>query len=74
MKLGKYIHSKSGKQYEVIGIAHHSEDLSELVVYKALYNSEKFGENALWVRPRQMFEEVVNIDGEMKPRFIYVGD
>jgi hypothetical protein len=72
MKLGKYIHSKSGKKYEVIGVAHHSEDLSELVVYRALYNSKDFGENSLWVRPKQMFEEIINIDGEMKPRFTFL--
>lgn len=74
MKIGKYIHSKSGKKYEVIGVAHHSEDLSELVVYKALYNSKDFGENSLWVRPKQMFEEMINIEGEMKPRFTYIQD
>ena len=72
MKIGKYIHSKSGREYEVVGVAHHSEDLSELVVYRALYNSEDFGENALWVRPKAMFEELVEIEGEMKPRFRYI--
>jgi hypothetical protein len=74
MKTGKYIHSKSRKEYEVIGVAHHSEDLSELVVYRALYESEEFGPNALWVRPKAMFEEQVEINGEMKPRFEFVGE
>jgi hypothetical protein len=74
MKTGKYIHSKSGKNYEVIGVAHHSEDLSELVVYRALYDSKDFGPNSLWVRPKEMFEEIVNVNGEKKPRFVYVGE
>lgn len=74
MKTGKYIHTKSGREYEVLGVAHHSEDLSELVVYKALYESEEFGPEALWVRPKAMFEEEVLIDGEMKPRFQYKGE
>jgi hypothetical protein len=74
MKTGKYIHSKSGKEYEVIGLAHHSEDLSEMVVYRALYESEEFGANALWVRPAEMFTEMVEIDGQQKPRFEYVGE
>mgnify|MGYP006307813493 CR=1 FL=1 len=74
MKTGKYIHTKSGREYEVIGVAHHSEDLSDLVVYKALYESEEFGPNALWVRPKEMFEEVVEINGEKLPRFQYKGE
>jgi hypothetical protein len=48
--------------------------LSELVVYKALYESEEFGPNALWVRPKAMFEEQIEINGETKPRFQYVGE
>lgn len=72
MKLGKYIHSKTGKKYEVIGIARHSEDLSELVVCKALYESKEFGKDSLWVRPKEMFEELVEIEGELKPRFVYL--
>jgi len=72
LKLGKYEHYK-GKQYEVIGPARHSETLEELVVYKALYDSEKFGNNALWVRPKKMFFETVNVDGKEIPRFKYLG-
>jgi len=74
IKTGKYKHSKSGREYEVIGVAHHSENLSELVVYKALYESEEFGPNALWVRPVVIFTEIVDINGEEKPRFEYVGE
>ena len=63
LKLGKYRHSK-GKEYEVIGIAKHSETLEELVVYRALY-----GEGQIWVRPLQMFLEEVEVDGKKVPRF-----
>ena len=69
IKLGKYKHYK-GKEYEVIGIARHSETLEELVVYKALY--QKDGEN-LWVRPLKMFIEEVVVDGETVKRFEYIG-
>jgi hypothetical protein len=71
IKLGKYKHYK-GKLYEVIGIAHHSETLEKLVVYKALYHSEEFGDGALWVRPLKMFLETVNIDGKEIPRFEFI--
>ncbi len=59
--------------YEVIGVAHHSESLEPLVIYKALYNSEEYGPNAIWVRPFDMFVEKVNVDGKEVPRFEYVG-
>ncbi len=68
MQLGIYRHYK-GKQYEVIGIAHHSETLEELVVYKALYESPDYGYGAIWVRPRAMFEEDVMVDGVQQKRF-----
>ena len=71
LKLGKYEHYK-GKQYEVIGLARHSETLEELVVYRALYDSNEFGRDALWVRPRSMFQEKVNIKGKIIPRFKYL--
>ncbi|MFZ2593420.1 MAG: DUF1653 domain-containing protein [Minisyncoccia bacterium] len=65
---GKYKHYKN-KLYEVLGTAHHSETLEELVVYRALYVHEEFGENALWVRPLKMFIETVEVDGNVIPRF-----
>lgn len=68
---GKYQHYK-GKYYEVIDIVRHSETLEELVLYRALYTSSDFGENALWVRPKTMFFEHVIIDGIKKPRFKYI--
>lgn len=69
MELGKYRHYK-GKDYEVIGVAKHSETLEEFVVYKALYQTE--GEN-LWVRPKKMFLEKIEVQGIKKPRFEYLG-
>jgi len=72
IKLGRYEHYK-GKQYEVISLARHSETLEELVIYKELYNSEEFGNNTLWARPKKMFSEMVNIDGKDIPRFKFIG-
>lgn len=73
LKLGKYKHYK-GKFYEVIGISRDRETLEELVVYRALYDSEEFGENSLWVRPKKVFMATVNVDGKEVSRFRYVGD
>jgi hypothetical protein len=71
IKPGKYRHFK-GKEYEVIGLAHHSETLEKLVVYRALHNSEEFGKNALWVRPIDMFTETIKKDGKKIKRFEYI--
>ncbi len=71
LKPGRYQHHK-GNFYEVIGVARHSETLEELVVYRALYKSEEFGENALWVRPLKMFVEEVEVNGQVLPRFKFV--
>jgi len=73
IKPGIYRHYK-GQEYHVIGIAYHSETLEPMVVYKALYNSEEFGNNALWVRPHGMFVESVTIDETTVPRFTFVRD
>jgi len=71
VKLGRYKHYK-GNYYEIIGVARHSETLEELVVYRALYDSEEFGKNAIWVRPKKMFLETVKIDDEEVPRFKFI--
>lgn len=64
---GRYRHYK-GLDYEVIGVARHSETLEALVVYRPLYNA-----SGLWVRPHAMFFEEVEIDGKRQPRFALVG-
>jgi hypothetical protein len=66
LALGKYKHYKGG-EYEIIGIAKHSETLEYMVVYRALY-----GEGELWTRPLDMFIEQVEIDGKVVPRFEYM--
>lgn len=71
LKPGKYHHYK-GKEYEVIGIAKHSETLEDMVVYKALYESDKFNKDQMWIRPLSMFVEKVIIDGKEIPRFDYI--
>jgi cyclomaltodextrinase len=68
LQTGKYKHYK-GKEYEVIGIAKHSETLEELVVYKALYQSE--GEN-IWVRPLEMFLGEIENEGKRIKRFEFI--
>jgi hypothetical protein len=73
MKLGKYQHYK-GNFYEVIGVARHSETLEELVVYRALYHHEEYGDRSLWVRPKTMFLETVTVGGKEMLRFAPVGD
>ena len=60
---GRYRHYK-GHEYEVLGVARHSETDEEYVVYRALY-----GDRGLWIRPTTMFEEVVVIEGRHVPRF-----
>ena len=66
IRLGRYRHFK-GKEYEVIGVAHHSESLEDFVVYRALY-----GEGDLWIRPLSMFFEKVERDGRVFDRFTFI--
>ena len=68
IKPGRYRHFK-GKEYEVLGIARHSETEEELVVYRALY-----GDFGLWVRPMSMWNETVERDGKTFRRFTYIGE
>jgi len=66
IKLGKYRHFK-GNEYEVIGVAKHSETLEEMVVYRALYN-----EGGMWVRPASMWNETIERDGKIFKRFNFI--
>ena len=60
---GRYRLFKGG-EYEVLGVARHSEGLEDMVVYRPLYN-----DTGLWVRPVSMFLENVEREGRLVPRF-----
>jgi len=68
LRLGRYRHYK-GNDYQVLGVARHSETEEELVVYRCLY-----GDYSLWVRPLAMFIEKITVDGQEVPRFAWVAE
>ena len=70
VKIGKHLHFK-GHLVEIIGTARHSETLEEFVVYK--HDNEKFGKESLWIRPKKMFLEKVNVNGRVVQRFKFLG-
>lgn len=67
VRAGRYRHYK-GKEYSVIGVARHSETEEELVVYRKEYD-----DHGLWVRPKTMFLETVDVAGKPAPRFQCLG-
>ena len=64
--LGRYRHYKGG-EYDVLGTVLHSETEERMVLYRPRY-----GERELWVRPLDMFQESVDVDGKTLPRFALV--
>jgi len=67
LRSGRYRHYK-GNDYIVIGVARHSETDEELVVYR-----QDYGLRGLWVRPKSMFLETVEVNGKRMPRFEFLG-
>ena len=65
---GRYRHFK-GREYEVLGIARHSETEAPLVVYRKCYD-----DGGLWVRPADVWNETVERDGKSMPRFARISD
>ncbi len=63
---GRYQHFKGG-EYIVLGVAKHSETKEELVVYRHAGGTE------LWARPREMFDEFIEVQGRAVQRFKYIG-
>ncbi len=54
------------KPYKYLGVAKHSESLEDLVLYETLYKNDL---GKLWVRPRKMFEEQIELNGKLQDRF-----
>jgi len=61
-KAAKYKHFKGGI-YELVGIGKNSETEEEMVVYKSVDTGK------IWVRPKNMFFEKVEVSGHKVDRF-----
>ena len=62
---GIYQHYKGGL-YRVIGVAEHTENKGELVVYVSLKDKK------MYVRPKSMFFGKVKANGRDIPRFVFL--
>lgn len=54
------------KDYRIVAISCHTQDLKWYVVYEALYENEI---STIWHRPLEMFLQTIEIDGAQVPRF-----
>lgn len=61
----KFRHYKGGL-YELVCVATLESDLSEMIVYRAANGS-------IWARPKDVFFELVDVDGQQVPRFAPIG-
>ncbi|MBM9518607.1 DUF1653 domain-containing protein [Desulforhopalus vacuolatus] len=68
IKPGIYKHYKN-KKYKVICQATHSETREEVVVYQCLYS-----DYSMWVRPKEMFTELIEVEGRKIPRFEFISE
>ncbi len=65
IKKGIYRHFK-GNIYEVIAVAKHSEDMTDLVIYKSVADGK------YWARPAEMWQESVVHNGNTMQRFTLI--
>ena len=66
---GIYRHYK-GNEYKVIGVGKDTETEEDVVIYQPLYESDV----AYWVRPFDMFNDTVTVDGKIVNRFDRITD
>ena len=62
----KLFHHYKNKPYTYIGLARHSETLEEMVIYETRYEN---AHGKIWVRPKKMFFESIELNGKSTPRF-----
>jgi hypothetical protein len=70
LPIGAIFRHYKGKDYKILSVGRHSEDLSLYVVYQGLYHCETFGREPVWVRPAHLFFETVIFEGKEVPRFV----
>ncbi|MES2801312.1 MAG: GNAT family N-acetyltransferase [Bdellovibrionota bacterium] len=68
-KKSKYFKHYKNKSYRYLGVAKHSEELNDYVIYECLYPNDLA---TLWIRPKDMFFEVGEFQGKTTPRFSQV--
>ena len=66
LKVGIYRHYK-GQEYRLLNEVKNSETQEDMIVYQDLTDEKK-----IWVRPKKMFLEIVEIEGTKKPRFEFL--
>ncbi|AGH94656.1 GNAT family N-acetyltransferase [Pseudobdellovibrio exovorus] len=64
--LTRFFRHYKNKPYKYLGVARHSETLEELALYESLYDNQL---GRIWVRPKDMFFESIELDGKSRPRF-----
>ena len=71
----RYKHYKNKREYTVLAIGYFTETdpLVECVVYRAEYTDAELGNNPIFIRPRDMFEETIDVDGIIMHRFSKIG-
>lgn len=62
----RFFRHYKNKPYTYLGTARHSETLEELVLYKTRYEN---AQGRVWVRPKEMFFEKIEKDGQSIFRF-----
>ena len=60
IQIGKIYRHYKGNLYKIIAFATHSETMEDMIVYQSELNGQ------IWVRPKSMWNEVVNNDGVLR--------
>ena len=60
ISIGKTYKHYKGNYYKIIAFAKHSETMEDMIVYQSTET------DAIWVRPKSMWNEIVNEEGRLR--------
>ena len=66
IKTGNIYRHYKGNTYKIIALARHSETGEDMIVYQSVQNGD------VWVRPRYMWNEEVELNGTRVLRFTQI--